>query len=273
MNVRFTRVRAFIAALLLTGLGNAQENKPLFDIQVEQPSSGAGDYVLCPSRQFYEKAIKDGADKTTFVYYAAKLVQSNGQFSTVKNLAGRTFTLPNQLIVPLPKGQQAKRGDIVLTWWQKGSGMQRAIVVGGSKAEPVVRYLGIKYDNPSGAGKREEKLRPDSFCVLMKPWQIGTTVSVEAGRMQRFGQLLAISNNKILVREFAGKLKCYPRSKAKPVPITPELQPNAAAQAAVFGSFKPVTVKKIDADIGRVFATFQFGRKEREEAFSFGDIF
>lgn len=264
---------AALATLLVTGTANGQENKPLFDIQVQRPDAEVGDYVLCPSRQFYDRAVKAGPAKSTFVYYAATLVESNEQHSKVKNLAGRTFTLPNQLVVAIPNEQNANKGDIVLTWWQKGSGMQRAIVVGGTKTEPVVRYLDIKYDNPSGAGKREEALRPNSFYVLTKPWQIGTTVSVEQGRMQRHGQLLALSEDKVLIREFAGKLNCYPRRKAKPVPISPDLQPNAAAQAAVFGSFKPVTVTKIDAEIGRVFAAFQFGRKEREIAFAFGDIF
>ena len=261
-----------MAAMLLQASAQAQD-KPLFDIQVSKPTAQAGDYVLCPSRQFYDNAVQKGVNKTTFIYYAATLVEANETTSTVKNLAGRTFSLPNQMIVPIPKEQTAKKHDIVLTWWQKGSGMQRAIVVGGSETEPVVRYLDIKLTNPSGAGKREEKLRPNSFVVLNQPWQVGTTVAIKDSGRVKHGQLLAVSKEMVLVKEFAGKLGCYPRKSAKPLPIVPVLEKNGAAQAALYGSFKPVTVTRVDAEIGRVFATFEFGRKPREEAFSFGDIF
>ena len=263
---------AVVLALQITAQSIAQD-KPLFDIQVNKPTAKPDDFVLCPSRQFYDNVVEKGINKTTFIYYAAKLVEATDTTATVKNLAGRTFTLPNQMIVSIPKGQTAKKGDIVLTWWQKGSGMQRGIVVGGTETEPVVRYLDVKLTNPSGVGKRAEKLRPDSFVVLNQPWQIGTTVAVGEGKRVKLGQLLAVSDKAVLVKEFAGKLGCYPREIANPLPIVPDLKEHGAAQAALYGTFKPVTVTRVDKEIGRVFATFEFGRKPREEAFSFGDIF
>lgn len=264
-------ISIFIASILQL---NAQaQDSPLFEIEAIKPTAKPGDYVLCPSRQFFDNAVEKGVDKTTFIYYAAKLVESNDTTSTVKNLAGRTFSLPNQMIISIPQAQKAKKGDIVLTWWQKGSGMQRAIVVGGTESEPVVRYLDIKLTNPSGAGKRDETLRPNSFAVLSKPWQVGTTVQIRKGKPVKHGQLLAVSDKAVLVREFAGKIGCYPRETAKPLPIVPDLKENGAALAALYGTFKPVTVVKVDPAIGRVFAKFEFGRKPREEAFAFGDIY
>lgn len=267
------RILITVTVAILLQLTAQAQDKPLFDIRVNKPTAQPGDYLLCPSRQFYDNAVEKGVGKTTFIYYAATLIEANDKSTTVRNLAGRTFSLPNQMIVSIPKGQAAKKGDIVLTWWQKGSGMQRAIVVGGSKKEPIVRYLDVKLTNPSGVGKREEKLRPNSFFVLNQPWQIGTTVSIKDGNRAKHGQLVAVSKDAVLVKEFAGKLGCYPRKNAKPLPIVPELEKDGAAQAALYGTFKPVTVTRVDHEIGRVFATFELGRKPREEAFSFGDIF
>ena len=250
----------------------AEENQKLFDITVAKPIISPGEYVLCPSRQFYEAALKKGANKTTFIYYAATLVEAGDAESKVKSLAGTEYSLPNELIISIPKGMTAKVGDILLTWWQSGSGMQRAIVVGGTPTEPVVRYLDIAYDNPSGAGKKEDTLKPDTFSVLTEPWQIGTTVTVKVGTQQRFGHLLAADQKKILIREFAGKLAVHERSSATPVPLRPVIAPDGAAKAALFGSLKPITVIKVDEKIGRVFSTYQLGRTEKEKAFAFGEV-
>ena len=225
----------------------------LIEIDVPTPTAAPGDYVLCPSRQFYDSAVEKGVDKTTFIYYTARMVEVGDSESKVKSLAGTEYSLPNVLIIPIPKGQTAEVGDILLTWWQSGSGMQRAIVVGGSETEPVVRYLDIAYDNPSGAGKREDTLKPDSFVVLRKPFQIGSSVAVSVGRQKRVGQLLAADQERILVKEFAGRLKIYDRNAAQPLPIRPKLAKDSAANAAMFGSLKPITIKKVDERIGRVF--------------------
>ena len=271
----------FLFCLCLLGptccLGQTQESthreKDLFEIKVQAPTSKPGEFVLCPSRQFFDSALEKGADKTSFIYYAAKMIRVGKYESEVRNLAGHTFRLPNQLIISIPPRQVCKVGDILLTWWQSGSGMKRAIVVGGTATFPIVRYLDIKLDNPSGAGKKEDALKPDTFVVLNKPWQLGTSVYVDDGRQPRHGQLVAVSEQHVLVREFAGKLKCYDKSKANPIPIVPNVTEGDNAMAALYGGFKPVTVTKIDSKIGRVFAKFQLGRKDQEKVIPFGDIF
>ncbi len=255
------------------GTSTSNNSGSLFPIVVAQPTAKPGELVLCPSRQFYDSAVEKGVDKTTFIYYAAKMIEVGNVESKVTNLAGRTFLIPNQLIISIPPHQKCNTGDVILTWWQTGSGMQRAIVVGGSETEPIVRYLDISLDNPSGAGKREDTLKPGSFYVLNKEWQIGSAVAIDSGRQTRHGLLLATSDQHVLVREFAGKLKCYERTKARPVPIVPDVEKGEIAMASLYGSFKPVTVTKVDSKIGRVFATFQLGRKDQEKVFAFGDVF
>ena len=40
--------------------------------------------------------------------------------------------LPNLYLVPIPGGQKARVGDRLLTYWQSGSGTQRAGATNGS---------------------------------------------------------------------------------------------------------------------------------------------
>lgn len=128
--------------LAIAGVGLAQQ--ALFPIESQRQSTEPGQYVLCPSIQFYESAIEKGADKTTFIYYAAKMVKPEAEVSTVRNLAGRDFSLPNQLIIPIPNGRTASVGDILVSWRQSGSGIQRCIVVGGTKTEKAFAFGQIR---------------------------------------------------------------------------------------------------------------------------------
>lgn len=277
MTSHWNNLRALMMALgvALSGLTSmAQERgKNLFGLTRKTPVAAKGQFVLCPSRPFVDQALKKGADKATFIYYAAAMMEPGPQESVVMNRAGGKFSVPNELVIPIASGQRADVGDVVLTWWQSGSGMQRAIVIGGAPTQPVVRYLDIAYDNPSGAGKKDETLRANSFVVLRKPGQIGTSVAVRTSRGQRVGQLVYADERKILIREFAGRLRSYDKSLAEAIPINPgQLMMGDAAQVALFGSLRPVTVQRVDRRIGRVFATYQIGRTERQKAFPFGEV-
>ena len=84
---------------------------------------------------------------------------------------------------------------------------------------------------------------------------------------------MALSDDHVLVREFAGKIVCHDRSKVTPIPIVPDVVAGDIAMAAWHGSFKPVTVTKVDKTIGRVYTNFQLGRKDQEKVISFGDLF
>ena len=98
---------------------------------------------------------------------------------------GQDIEMPNALIIPIPQGQTAKKGDIVLTWWQSGSGMERAIVTDDSNpASPKVCYLDMDWkDDGKGFANdhNNEQLRPNTFTVLKNnEWQPGAQVTVNA---------------------------------------------------------------------------------------------
>ena len=128
---------------------NTQATFPFKDFPSVDTSAKAGEVVLVPSYNWLQEATVKGADKVTMIWYSQKMSAPDKEMSEVEFMSDKK-KVPNAYIVPIPAGQKAKNGDIVLTWWQSGSGMNRAIVVDDANpAEPVVRYLDIDYDNPA----------------------------------------------------------------------------------------------------------------------------
>lgn len=236
----------------------------------------AGEYVMAPSYNWVKDAAEKGADSTSFIWYVQKMATPDKANSELQFLSERK-KVPNAYIVAIPPGQKAKTGDIILTWWQTGSGMGRAIVIDDKEpATPVVRYLDIEYDNPAKSrdgvttiGKMDEKIVPDSFFKL-KDWDAGTTVAIADGANLKKGVVIRVAGDKVLVLEAVGKMKVYPKSACKPVPLVPDVKEGDRVKAPFVGVFKDATVSKVDAKIGRVFVKFD-GQTD-EKAIPFGDI-
>ncbi len=250
---------------------------PFPDFPKVETTAKAGDFVLVPSYSWLQDAADKGAEATNFIWYTQKMAAPDKENSEVQFMSERR-KVPNAYIVAIAPGQKAKNGDIVLTWWQTGSGMQRAIVVDDKDATmPIVRYLDIEYDNPAksadkvtGIGKMDEKIQPDTF-VKLKDWDAGTTVAVQDGANLKKAKVIRVAGDKVLVADQMGKLKVFPKSSCKPVPITPNVKEGDRVKAPKYGqNFDNATVSKVDAKIGRVFVKFD-GQTE-EKAIAFGDI-
>ncbi|HEY0323062.1 MAG TPA: hypothetical protein VGC66_19050 [Pyrinomonadaceae bacterium] len=256
---------------------NLQATFPFKDFPAVETSAKAGEVVLVPSYLWLQQANVNGVDKTTMIWYSQTMVAPDKEMSEVQFMSEKR-RVPNAYIVPIPAGQTAKNGDIVLTWWQSGSGMNRAIVVDAANpAEPVVRYLDIDYDNPAksrdgktGIGQMEEKLKPNTFVKINSPLEPGTTVAIQDGARMKKGQVIRVAGDKVFVREFAGSIGVYDKSRCTPVPIKPAVKEGDTVKAIWSGSFQNGTVTKVDSKIGRVFIKFDVDGKET--AVAFGDV-
>lgn len=238
----------------------------------------ADEVVLAPSYNWIQDAATKGPDKVTFIWYNQKMIAPGEVESEVEFLSPGKAKIPNAYIIPIPAGQTVKAGDIVLTWWQSGSGMNRAIVVEAAlPTEPTVRYLDIDYDNPAKSrdgkttiGQMEEKLKPNSFVRLMSPWEPGTVLAINDGASRKPVQIIRVAGDKILALGFAGSLKVYDKANATPVPLRPNVKPGDKVKAPKYGTFADATITKVDARIGRVFV--KFGTDTEEKAIAFGDV-
>ena len=238
----------------------------------------ADEVVLAPSYNWIQDAATKGPDKVTFIWYNQKMVAPGEVESEVEFLSPGKAKIPNAYIVPIPAGQTAKVGDIVLTWWQSGSGMNRAIVVDAADpTQPVVRYLDIDYDNPAKSrdnkttiGQMDEQLKPNSFVRLTSPWEPGTVIAVNDGATRKPVHVIRVAGEKILALGSAGTLKVYDKASATPVPLKPNVKAGDKVKAPKYGTYADATVSKVDARNGRVFV--KFGTETEEKAIAFGDV-
>lgn len=224
------------------------EGKPLKDVYNIA-------YVLYPSS--YEEAMEDGEDINgmTTIYYN-KTVADAGEKNT--KLSGSDIRYPNSLLIPIYKGAKAKKGDVVLTWWQSGSGLQRAIVTDDSDpTQPKVHYLDLSYEGEGKglAGEHDnEQLEPNSFVVLKDgEMQQGAPIAVNVDGELKNGVLINVDGDKVLYAGFAGTLMEVDKSQVKVVPLKPNFGVGDNVKGVFVGNFThDYKVTKIDKNRGRV---------------------
>jgi hypothetical protein len=256
---------------------NMQATFPFKDFPTVDTTAKAGEVVLVPSYNWLQEANVNGADKTTMIWYHQTMVTPGAEMSDVKFMSD-TKKVPNAYIVAIPPGGTAKKGDILLTWWQSGSGMKRAIVVNdATPTEPVVRYLDIEYDNPAkakdgttGIGQMEEKLKPNTFVKITAPFEPGTFLAAQDGADMKPVQVIRVAGDKVFASTFAGGIGVFNKSRCTPFPIVSAAKEGEKVKAVWVSSVKEGTVTKVDAAIGRVFIKFDVDGKER--AISFGQV-
>ena len=230
-----------------------------------------GQLVLAPYT-YYAVALEDGEDllQKSLIFYKTNL-KTAGKEKSVVNYK-EDYELPNSLIIGIPEGQTAKKGDILLTWWQSGSGLKRAIVRDDSNpAEPKVDYLDMKMDiDPNSKVNHAEKfgneqLKPNSFIVIQEGWNPGAQVACkdEKGRWLP-GTLIKATDDKVLVLAFADRIEVYPKANCKLIPMNDEgIKPGDKVWGRFVGEYQPdYTVNKVDTERGRVWVTNNMGKEE-----------
>lgn len=190
-----------------------------------------GQLVLAPYTS-YPSAIKDGDDlnKAVLIFYKTTFEKGD---KTSSALGSEKAQIPNALIIPLKKGEKAKVGDILLTWWQGGSGMQRAIVLDASNPEqPKVNFLDLSFDRGSQADKESmgekfgnKELEPNSFQIVPDgEWVPGAQVACRADGDWEAGTLIREQGGKVLVSGFASHVKAYDKNDCKLIPFNEDIK-------------------------------------------------
>lgn len=230
-------------------------------------TANPGDYVLTPSVNWQKDATEKGPEKVTFIFYSQKMAEAGKEYSKIDFISKKGEEIPNYMIIPIKSGQKAKKGDIVLTWWQSGSGMNRAIVTDDANpAEPMVNYIDIDWNNPAknkdkvGIGQMSEKLKANSFHVIKDMWESGTSVAVKEDTKYTHATVIKVSGDKVLTIGFAGKMKVCKKSDCVPIPVKLNVKAGDAVQVPWVGTFKNSKVQKVDAKNGRVWCDNPFGK-------------
>ncbi len=240
-------------------------------------TANAGDYILTPSLDWQEAATKDGPESQVFIFYKANVKEVGDAYSVVDFTFDDDTEIPNYMIVPIKSGQTAKVGDIVLTWWQSGSGMKRAIVTDATNpAQPKVNYIDIDWDNPAKKddvplGQIKEEIEENSFHVLKDEWEPGTTVAIKTGKDYTKGTVISISEDKVLAIVFGGIMEVYEKSQCTPLPVYPKVKVGDEVQAPSIGFFINTKVLKVDNEYGRIWCEDPYSDDE-PMIVPFGDV-
>lgn len=216
----------------------------------------AGQLALAPYT-FYPGAVKDGKDltTTTLIFYHSQLQEIGDKTSKMGG-----DQIPNALIIPLDKEGKAKKGDILLTWWQSGSGLERAIVKDASNpAEPIVDYLDLDYsDDPAKPGMAQKhgdkQLKPGSFNVLTDgEWQPGAQIACKKDNRWMVATLIRVEGDKVLAYCHGARVEAYNKADVKLVPFKEDIKAGDVVWGRFASTYQPdYKVTKVDNNLGRV---------------------
>lgn len=250
------------------------------DFPFVQVEAIAGQTVLAPPKRLILQSLNKTGLSQSFTFLPNTLVETAAytKVATPKN-DNRKEAIPNYLVVPIRQGQTAKPGDIVLTWWQPYSAMNRAIVVGGQPESPLVRYLDIDFNHPGGHGKTDKKLAKDSFHLLRSEWQPGTYIAFQKAdrrnpnqQQPSYGQVICVSGRKLVTLEFGGLLSVQDKKTSLPIPIRPQVKPASTVWIAHQGKLLQAVAKSVESKIGRVDCEIQVGKTPQQLRIPFGNI-
>lgn len=217
-----------------------------------------GQYFLSPCT-FYPGAVKKKKDLTKegLTFYYDKCTEIKDGMVNGK--------VPTSLCIPLPKEEKAKKGDVVLSWWQSGSGMQRALVTDDSAETPKTVYLDLSYkgDGSGFAEKYIDQLKPDSYKVLTNnKLEPGAPVAYSDGGKWKNGVCINVADDKVLISGFVSCVYSVKKSDVKVIPLVPTYKAGDNVSVVSVDSYSDgYTVKKVDMNIGRVWVE----RNGREE--------
>ncbi len=210
--------------------------------------------------------IAGGAKDPTAIYQNLVMVTPGELESEVEDSFKKKYKVANAYIIAIPKGQKAKVGDVVLTWWQSGGGMMRGYVTDAANpAEPTVRYLGM-----SPREDKSDKLKPDSFIVVNSEWAPGAPVLSKDANGTEFAYVLRVNGDKVLISGFARKLRLRAKADLTPISYKPGFKVGDEVKASFMSSFDPATVVAIDAKTGKVTVKRKTGDEQKD--LDFGEV-
>lgn len=233
-------------------------------IDVEQ-----GQNVLVPLRYFtYAEEGHTISKYCRLAHEQVKEVRPEGVI--VDNIKG--VVVPNAVVVPIPTGQTAQEGDIIVTWLQKGGAdLQRAIVTDASNPkQPKIVYTDLdwKEDGKGFANKYENfEVEENSFYVL-KPgeWMPGASVvrkhDTHADEWVYY-RLVHEADGKVLLMDVTNNSHVFPKSECKLVDLNKDIKVGDKVWYVFVSGFinKGGEVTKVDKKKGLVWLKDQWDKE------------
>ena len=244
-----------------------------FGLPAVASTTKAGDFALVPSRGSLSQAFEQPEGSQSLLYAGAYIERPGERDSAVVWLTQQRGSVPNSLLIALPRSERARMGDIVLKGASSGSGLERAIVVSEGESEsPRVRALDASLDVAAAAAQREDTLPKSTFRVLRAAGELGTTLACRRGEQSERFLLIAKDGDRRLGLGFAGRALSFPSSSCRELPLAPRVHAGARVFVPVAGEFVSAKVVRDDARFGRVTVEYEFAAEAKESSVGYGNV-
>ncbi len=202
----------------------------------------SGMYALAPTWKFYKDFDINSSKANLLIYYPQIILGDSSGYITITSL-DTTYVIPEKYVIPLHGGGQISRGDYLLTWWQNGSGMQRAYVTALTDENlPVVQYLDFDWEWTDKSLQTVDTLKPDSYRKITKPLDPGSSVAYKNGSTYQCWIVLRNRDGKILVKNWSNQVKCLDKDAVLPNAVRKDLDTGQTVWIPVFGIYTYGTV-------------------------------
>lgn len=239
-------------------------------IPIEYPivstAAEVGEYVLAPTIDPIEKAFKKGLHRGIFTFYKNKMIEPGEAESLIEDFLGDQNYIPNSLIIPLESELEVQKGDIVLTWWQKGDlSMIKGIVLNANGTKtPTIQYL-ADYDED------KDKIEENSFKVLTNELAPGITIFIDTEEGYEDATIINVSDDKVLALKDQ-LLIVEDISNVTVVPPKINVSIGDTLTTSFLSNYTDITVIEVDDKTGQIWGEYEWAGETRSDIFYFGEI-
>ncbi len=197
----------------------------------------AGDTVLAPQKKFLSAFL---SGRQNFFWFHPRLVDSVGEYSVWVWEIDSLVEVPKAFVITFPHHCEVKKGDYVLTWWQAGSGMQRAYVLGiVDSGNIVVRYLDLDVFTAADANNVIDTIKMGTFRTITGMWSAGAAVLRSSGSGKDFYVIINHRGDSLVCRSSIGKVEFFNKADVQPCGVVKDLRRGQDVEIPFYGIYIP----------------------------------
>ena len=151
--------------------------------------------------------------------------------------------VPNAFVISFPGHCAVAEGDFVSTWWQRGSGLQRAYVVKVlDDKHIIVRYLDLDVFTVQGEADVMDTINQGSFRVIKDEFDPGASVCYCKSTGKEFYTIINRGGGKLICRSELGKVIFVDRDSVRPNGVNKQLKINQQVEVPFYGIYIPAHI-------------------------------
>ena len=210
----------------------------------------AGEIVLVPKKNFLDEFFQK---KNNFFWFYPRKVDSIGKYSLFVWEIDSLIEIPKAFVVAFSEKSKAKQGDFVFTWWQNGTGLQRAYVLKVlDNKKIVIRYLDLDIFTLRNKSDIIDTIKERSFSLINSKYSPGASVRFDTDVGEKFYIILNHQDSSLVCRSSLGKIKFFKINEIKPNYVAKKLYVNQEVKVPFYGIYIPGKIIELKQGYAKV---------------------